>query len=93
MNNQNKIYFRKRLMQELRELSGKDDCNFFGLNESDEVMPDLIDRASNFIDRSLSQNICDREKLIIRKIERALEDIANGDYGTSKLPDLEGGRG
>ncbi|MBT8330942.1 MAG: TraR/DksA family transcriptional regulator [Deltaproteobacteria bacterium] len=44
-------------------------------------MPDLVDRASSFIDRNLSQNICDRVSLRIRKIEYALEDIANGDYG------------
>jgi DnaK suppressor protein len=61
-------------------LSGKD-CNFDGLNDTEENLPDLIDRASSFIDRSLAQSICDRENLRSRKIEQALEDLANGVYG------------
>jgi DnaK suppressor protein len=81
MNKRNLIYFRKKLIQELKDLMRGVDCNFDGLNESEENMPDLIDRASSFIDRSLSQNICDRESLKVRKIELALEDIGNGVYG------------
>ena len=44
-------------------------------------MPDIVDRASNSIERSLSQNLCDRESLLIEKIKRALKDIADGSYG------------
>jgi len=44
-------------------------------------LPDIVDRASSLIDRSLSQNICHRESLRIRKIEQALGDMANGVYG------------
>jgi DnaK suppressor protein len=51
------------------------------LDDLQENLPDLIDRASSFIDRSLLQNICHRENFRIRKIEKALEDIANGNYG------------
>lgn len=81
MNKKNLIYFRKRLLQELEDLLRGVDCNFDDLNDSEENMPDLIDRASNFIDRSLSQNICDRESLKVRKIEQSLEDMVNGVYG------------
>ena len=77
----NTTYFRKRLTQELNDLLRGADCNFNGLNEPEESLPDIVDRASSFIDRSLSQNICDRESLRIRKIEQALEDLANGVYG------------
>jgi DnaK suppressor protein len=75
------INFKKRLMQELEDLLRGVDCNFDGLRDSEEKLPDLIDRASSFIDRSLLQNICDRESLQIRKIEQTLEDMANGEYG------------
>jgi DnaK suppressor protein len=74
-------YLQKRLVKELEELQRGVNCNFDGLNGSEENLPDLIDRASNFIDRSLSQNICDRESLRIRKIVQALEDMVNGEYG------------
>ena len=81
MNKRDLIHFRKRLLQELEDLERGIDCNFDGLSDSEENMPDLIDRASSFIDRSLSQNICDRESLKIRKTEQALEDMSNGVYG------------
>jgi DnaK suppressor protein len=44
-------------------------------------MPDIVDRASTIIERSLSQNLCDRENVLITKIKRALADIADGNYG------------
>jgi DnaK suppressor protein len=81
MNKKNLTYFNKRLIQELKDLLSGEDCNFDGLNDSEESFPDLVDRASIFIDRSLSQNICDRESLRIRKIQQALDDLANGVYG------------
>ena len=81
MNKRNQNYFKKRLNKELEELLRGADCNLDGLNDTEENMPDLIDRASSFIDRSLAQNICDRENLRLKKIEQALEDMANGVYG------------
>lgn len=57
------------------------ECNLDGLNDSEENLPDLIDRASSFIDRSLAQNICDRKNLRTKKIAQALADMASGVYG------------
>jgi DnaK suppressor protein len=68
-------------MDELESLLKGVNCNFVGLYDSKDNTPDAIDKASNFIDRSLSQKICDRENLRIRKIEKSLEDIDNGVYG------------
>ena len=81
MNKRDLTLFRKRLTLELEELLRGKDCNFDGLDDSEEVQPDIVDRASSFINRSLSQNICDRESLRIRKIGQALESMANGHYG------------
>ena len=81
MNKRNLTYFNKRLSKELDDLLRAADCNFDGLNDPEDNPADMVDRASSLIDRSLSQNICDRETLKIRKIERALEDMANGIYG------------
>jgi DnaK suppressor protein len=80
--NKKKISLRKkRLEKELEDLQQGDDCNLYGLSGSEESLPDLVDRASSLIDRSLSQNICDRENQRVRRIEEALEDISNGEYG------------
>ncbi len=82
MNKRNLNYFQKRLKAELEDLLRGADCNFDSLNDSEEHLPDPIDRASSLTDRSLAQNICDRENLRLKKIEQALEDIAIGAYGT-----------
>jgi DnaK suppressor protein len=68
-------------MRELKDLQGGDDCNFDGLKDMEEDLADIVDRASSLIDRSLSQNFCDRETMRIRKLEQALDDLSNGDYG------------
>jgi DnaK suppressor protein len=81
MNKRNQAYFNKRLKQELDDLLRAADCNFDGLNDPEDNLADIVDRASALVDRSLSQNICDRETLRIRKIEPALEDMAYGVYG------------
>ena len=63
---------KRRLVNELEGLRQGDDCNLHGLSDSEESLPDLIDRASSFIDRSLTQSFCDRENLRIGKIKEAL---------------------
>jgi RNA polymerase-binding transcription factor DksA len=57
MDKRNLIYFKNRLDKELGQLLRGTDCNLDGLNDSEENLPDLIDRASSFIDRSPAQNI------------------------------------
>ena len=75
----------KRLTQWLDDLSGDADCNLDGLKGSGEPLPDLVDRATSIIERKISQNLCDRENLLIEKIQRALQDIADGHYGICYL--------
>ncbi len=81
MNEKTTTYLKKRLIEELEYLQQGENCNLNGLSGSEESLPDLVDRASSFIDRSLSQSMCDRQNLRIRRIQEALEDIENGDYG------------
>ena len=82
MNKRDLKTIHNKLTRWLDDLSKDADCNLDGLKGSDEPLPDLIDRASSSIERSLSQNLCDRENLLKEKIKRALEDIADGTYGT-----------
>lgn len=81
MNKKNLTYFKKRLTEELEDLRSGTNCNFNRLNDSEDILPDPVDRASSYIDRSLSQSMCDRENLRAIRIEQALEDLTNGDYG------------
>ncbi len=81
MNKRDLNQLKKRLEKELADLAAGKDCNLEGLDYSEGESPDLIDRAASVIDRSLSQNFCDRKNLRIHKVEQALEDLKDGLYG------------
>jgi len=81
MNKRDLKTIHNKLTRWLEDLSSDADCNLEGLQGSDGPLPDIVDQASTVIERSLSQNLCDRENLLIEKIKRALADIANGSYG------------
>ena len=52
-----------------------------GVGQSNDNLSDVLDRAIKNAERDFSHRLCSREKLLIRKIERSLHDIENGDYG------------
>ncbi len=72
---------KKILTQQLSELMSRADCSLEGVGESNENMSDVLDRAAKIAERNFSHHLCSREKLLIRKIERSLQDIENGTYG------------
>lgn len=72
---------KKLLTQQLSELLSRADCSLEGVGESNENLSDVLDRAAKIAERNFSHRLCSREKLLIRKIERSLQDIENGDYG------------
>ena len=81
MNQKELNYIRKELTRQLEDLLGDGDCNLQGLEKTESPLPDIIDQASNIADRNLSQHMCDRESLLITRIEQSLQDIAKGVYG------------
>ncbi|MGD9310714.1 MAG: TraR/DksA C4-type zinc finger protein [Desulfosarcina sp.] len=81
MNKRDLKSIHRQLHRWLENLSRNADCNLDGLNGADETLPDIVDQASSSIERALFHNLCDRETLLMKKIERALEDISNGIYG------------
>ncbi len=72
---------KKVLTQQLSELLSRADCSLDGVGESNENLSDVLDRAAKIAERNFSHHLCSREKLLIRKIERSLQDIVNGTYG------------
>ena len=72
---------KKLLTQQLAELLSRSDCSLNGVGESNENISDVLDRAAKIAESNFSHRLCSREKLLIRKIERSLQDIENGDYG------------
>ncbi len=78
-------YFKKILIQQLRDLLGRSDCSLDELNLADNNLSDLLDRASQVSEREFSHHLCSREKLHMRRIERSLQDIEEGVYGSCEL--------
>jgi len=72
---------KKSLTQQLSELLSRADYNLDGVGESNENLSDVLDRAAKIAESNFSHRLCSREKLLIRKIERSLQDIENGEYG------------
>ena len=72
---------KKILTEQLSELLSRADCSLDGVSQSNDNMSDVVDQAAKIAERNFSHHLCSREKLMLRKIERSLQDIENGDYG------------
>ena len=74
-------HLKKILVQQLMESLGRSDCSLDGLEEADDHLSELLDRASQISEREFSHRLCSREKLRMRRIERSLQNIEDGVYG------------
>jgi DnaK suppressor protein len=74
-------FFKDLLTRWLDELLQNADNTVEGLLETENHLPDPLDRASFESNRSTSLRIRDRESMLIHKIKNSLEDIKNGEYG------------
>jgi DnaK suppressor protein len=72
---------KKNLTDQLSDLLNRADCSLDGVTEANDNLSDVLDRATKIAERNFSHHLCSREKLLIRKIERSLQDIENGVYG------------
>lgn len=74
-------YFKGLLFQRMDELfegANKAVNNLDGLSDR---YPDFVDRASIETDTSFSFHLKERESRLMKKINRALEKLNNGDFG------------
>ena len=82
MNSKMKEYFRLKLLNWKKELLKESSLTLNNLKkEENSVKPDLTDRASEEIERSLELRTRDRERKLINKIDSALKKIDDGSYG------------
>lgn len=73
----------KKLLAERKEalVNAMDDTKEQGLGLSSEDLPDEIDLASSETDQSMNLRLRDRERILLKKIERTLEKIEEGEFG------------
>ncbi|MEW6445067.1 MAG: RNA polymerase-binding protein DksA [Pseudomonadota bacterium] len=74
-------YFRRKLLQWKQELMEEADSTLNNLREENWQEPDINDRASLESDATLELRTRDRYRKLIKKIDKALNRIADGSYG------------
>jgi DnaK suppressor protein len=81
MNERQREYFRNKLQDWKEDILRESKETLLHLQDENNVLPDLADRASTETDRSLELRTRDRQRKLISKIEAALNRIDNGSYG------------
>jgi DnaK suppressor protein len=73
----------KEILLERRQalLQGRENINEQSVVFSTDDLPDEVDLASSETDQAISLKLRDRERFLIRKIDKALQKIEAGDYG------------
>lgn len=81
MNENQKEYFRRKLLAWKQEIIEESQGTLTNLQEDDNHMPDIADRASSETEKSLELRTRDRQRKLISKIDSALRRIETGEYG------------
>jgi DnaK suppressor protein len=81
MNERQRDYFRVKLLTWKDEILHESKETLLSLQDENNVLPDLADRAPTETDRALELRTRDRQRKLISKIEAALKRIEDGSYG------------
>jgi len=82
-------FFKQLLTEQLGTLLGQADITVRGLVDNIETSADLLDRATFESERGTLLRIRERESKLIRKIQRALENLEDGNYGICEVCEKE----
>lgn len=91
MNDNQLDHFRKILTSWRQELMEEVDRTVHHLQDEPNNLPDAADRATQEEEFSLELRTRDRERKLIRKIGKSLEEIESGDYGWCETCGIEVG--
>src|SRR4029078_13694667 len=81
MNERQREYFRTKLLNWKDDILRESRETLAHLQDDNNILPDLADRASTETDRSLELRTRDRQRKLISKIDAALKRIDDGTYG------------
>lgn len=81
MNDRQKEYFRKKLLKWKEEILAESKGTLDNLQEENNQLPDIADRASSETEKALELRTRDRQRKVISKIDSALRRIETGEYG------------
>jgi RNA polymerase-binding transcription factor len=81
MNERQRDYFRRKLLKWKDDILRESRETLVALQNENENLPDLADRASSETDRAIELRARDRQRKLISKIEAALSRLDDGTYG------------
>lgn len=81
MENKDLQYFRDTLKGMLDDILRKSEETIEDMTESGEVYADPADRATAESDRAFTLRLRDRERKLIKKIQKAVDRIEDGEFG------------
>jgi len=81
MNERQRDYFRRKLLAWKDDILRESRETLVALQNENENLPDLADRASSETDRAIELRARDRQRKLISKIEAALTRLEEGTYG------------
>ena len=81
MNDRQKEYFRRKLLAWKQEIIEESQGTLNNLQEDNNHLPDIADRASSETEKVFELRTRDRQRKLISKIDSALRKIDTGEYG------------
>jgi DnaK suppressor protein len=81
MNERQREYFRIKLLNWKDDILKESRETLAHLQDDNNILPDLADRASTETDRSLELRTRDRQRKLIAKIDSAIRRLYDGEYG------------
>jgi DnaK suppressor protein len=81
MNERQRDYFRRKLLAWKDDILRESRETLVVLQNENENLPDLADRASSETDRAIELRARDRQRKLISKIDAALSRLDDGTYG------------
>lgn len=81
MNDRQKDYFRKKLVDWKNDILEESKGTLTNLQEENNQLPDIADRASSETEKALELRTRDRQRKLISKIDAALRRLETGEYG------------
>nr|WP_309594310.1 RNA polymerase-binding protein DksA [Moraxella osloensis] len=81
MNDAQLAHFRKILLDWKEQLISEAESTKSYIQDESTAMPDINDRATQEEEFALALRTRDRERKLIRKIDKSIAEIDNGDYG------------
>jgi len=81
MNDRQKEYFRRKLLAWKQDIIRESQGTLNNLQEENNQMPDIADRASSETEKALELRTRDRQRKLTSKIDAALRRLETGEYG------------